>query len=177
MGKKVLILSRIVDNLSIKLHKMGGFCLVIIAVLIGAEIIGRNLFGYSFSIVWEGGAYFLGASWFLSAAYTLRTGGHIRITLFSQILGEKRSWLLDLFASAMGVVICSIFFTALLQMTISSLSLHKTSFTPMQTPLFIPQAIFTLGMFMMLLQMIMRLILLLFKETPDISFEKSEELN
>lgn len=177
MKNKVLILSRIIDKVSLRLHAAGAFCLVVIAMLIGAEIVSRNIFGYSFSIVWEGGAYLLGASWFLSAAYTLRTDGHIRIQLFNQILGEKRSWFLDVLASIMGIAICFIFFLALLQMSISSFTMHKTSFTPMQTPLFIPQAVFTLGMFCMFLQMIMRFLLLLFKEAPDIKLEKSEELN
>lgn len=179
MKSKINVISEIVDKVSFILHGAGAFCLVLITIMIGAEIASRNFFDYSFSIVWEGGSYLLGASWFLSAAYTLRTDGHIRIQLFNRFLGSKGNRIVDIAASIIGIAICAVFFSALLQLTINSFTAHKTSFTPMQTPLFIPQAVFALGMLGMLVQMIMRLFLLLCHMAPDLKQENpvTEELH
>ena len=60
-----------------------------IAILIVAEIVSRAFLGISLSFAWEFSAYFFAASVFLGAAYTMHTGGHVRVALFRGMLSER----------------------------------------------------------------------------------------
>ncbi|MEC7515579.1 MAG: TRAP transporter small permease subunit, partial [Pseudomonadota bacterium] len=54
-----------------------------IAALILAEIFSRAVLNLSLSFAWEYAAYFMGAAVFLAAVFTLRSGGHVRVSLLS----------------------------------------------------------------------------------------------
>lgn len=171
MKEKVLAVAFQLDRITKGLHVVAAVCMIGMGLLTLSEITARSLFDRSLPFVWEAGSYLLGASWFLAAPYTLRTDGHVRVSLVNQQLGEKGSYILDILASMAGVVITIVLFASLLQLTVDSIKFERISFTPMQTPLFIPQAVLTLGMLFMALQMIMRLILLLTGNKPDIPHE------
>lgn len=177
MKRIILSLSKVLDKITLWLHELGGVCLVLVGILIMVELISRGLLNYSISITWEIGSYLLAASWFLSMGFTLRTDGHIRVVLFNQFLGEKGSWVLEVIATFFGVIITFLMLFALFNyLSIDSFVRGKTSYTPMRTPLFIPQMIMTLGMLVFFLQMLMRFLRLLIKEAPDIILPKSQEL-
>jgi len=46
--------------------------------------------------------YFLATATFMAMAYTLRSGGHIRVNLLVQNLPEKPRWLSEIFALSLG---------------------------------------------------------------------------
>ena len=163
------------DRVTRALHALAAACMIGMCLLTLSEITARSLFDRSLSFVWETGSYLLGASWFLAAPYTLRTDGHVRVSLINQQLGERGSRILDFLATAAGIVITVVLFVSLSQLTFDSIKYGRTSFTPMQTPLFIPQAVLAVGMFFMTLQMIMRLFLLMTGLQPDIPLEASAD--
>jgi len=178
MRQIIIYISNIIDKISYWLHQIGGLCLLMIAILIMAEVFSRSLLNHSISITWEIGSYLLAASWFLAMGYTLRTDGHIRISLFNQILGEKGSWILDIIATFFGIVITFLIFYALFNyLSVDSFIRGKTSYTPMQTPLYIPQTVMAIGMLVFFLQMVMRFFRLLIKENPDITLQQSQEID
>lgn len=172
MKEKVIALAKILDNITFKLNGLSGICICIITIFILAEIIARKFFNYGFLFVLEVSSYLLATSWFLSAAYTLRTDGHIRINVLTSVLKTDRATrFVDIFATVLGIVISLIFFRAVLILTSDSYFFNKTSFSPLRAPLYIPQTFIAIGMFFMLIQMIVRLMLLLINEKPDINLK------
>ncbi|MEX1058603.1 MAG: TRAP transporter small permease subunit, partial [Natronospirillum sp.] len=71
---------RFLDALYLSSGAVAGFFVVAIAVLIMAQIVGR-WFGVLVPSTEDFSGYFLAASSFLALAYTLRTGGHIRVNI------------------------------------------------------------------------------------------------
>jgi len=170
--EKVIALAKILDNITFKLNGLSGICIVIITIFILLEIIARKFFNYGFLFVLEVSSYLLATSWFLSAAYTLRTDGHIRINVLTSVLKTDRAVrFVDIFATVLGIVISLIFFRAVLILASDSYFFNKTSFSPLRAPLYIPQTFIAIGMFFMLIQMIVRLMLLLINEKPDINLK------
>ncbi|MCC8193681.1 MAG: TRAP transporter small permease, partial [Deltaproteobacteria bacterium] len=129
---------------------------------------------YSIKLVWETGSYLLAASWFLAAGFTLRTSGHVRISILTAKLPPALARPMDILATAGGLVICTVVWLAIMQLFIDSVTFNKTSFTPMQTPLWIPQSFVVIGATLLLLTMVARLGLLLLKEEPDLPFASDE---
>ena len=172
MKEKVIALAKILDNITFKLNGLSGICIVIITIFILLEIIARKFFNYGFLFVLEVSSYLLATSWFLSAAYTLRTDGHIRINILTSVLKTDRAVrFVDIFATVLGIVMSLIFFRAVLILASDSYFFNKTSFSPLRAPLYIPQTFIAIGMFFMLIQMIVRLMLLLINEKPDINLK------
>jgi TRAP-type C4-dicarboxylate transport system permease small subunit len=102
----------------------------------------------------------------------LRTDGHIRINVLTSVLKTDRAArFVDIFATVLGIVISLIFFRAVLILASDSYFFNKTSFSPLRAPLYIPQTFIAIGMFFMLIQMIVRLMLLLINEKPDINLK------
>ena len=172
MKEKVIALAKILDNITFKLNGLSGICISVITIFILAEIIARKFFNYGFLFVLEVSSYLLATSWFLSAAYTLRTDGHIRINVLTSVLKTDRAVrFVDIFATVLGIVMSLIFFRAVLILASDSYFFNKTSFSPLRAPLYIPQTFIAIGMFFMLIQMIVRLLLLLINEKPDINLK------
>ena len=175
MKEKVIALSKILDNITFKLNGLSCICIVIIAVFVLAEIIARKFFNYGFLFVLEVSTYLLAVSWFLSAGYTLRTNGHIRVNVLGSIIkSERAAKFIDILATIIGIIITFLFFRAVLMLVSDSYFLQKTSFSALRAPLYIPQTFITIGMLFMLLQMIMRLLLLFFDENPDIDLKRKK---
>ena len=76
-----------------------------IAALILTEVLCRTVLNISLSFAWEYSAYFLAVSIFLAAAFTLRTGGHVRVMLLSQNVPPRTAHWLDFVATVAGIVI------------------------------------------------------------------------
>ena len=172
LKEKVIVVSKILDNITFKLNGLSCIFIAVITIFILAEIIARRFFNYGFLFVLEVSTYLLAASWFLSAAYALRTDGHIRVNVLTSIIkSEHAARLLDIFATILGIIISLIFFRAVFWLFSESYLLGKTSFSALRAPLYVPQLFVAIGMLFMLLQMIMRLLLLLFNEKPDIDLK------
>ena len=62
-----------------------------VLVMILSEIAARSLFNISISFAWEYSAYAMGVAMFGGAAFTLRTGGHIRVSLLGSRLPPAAS--------------------------------------------------------------------------------------
>lgn len=175
MKEKVIAWSKTLDNITYKLNGLSCIFITIITISVLAEIVARTFFNYGFLFVLEVNTYLLAMSWFLSAAYTLRTGGHIRVNVLTGIIKSDRAVrFLDIFATIIGIIIALVFFRAVLWLVSESYFLGKTSFSALRAPLYIPQIFITVGMGFMLLQMIMRLLLLFFNEKPDIDLKSKK---
>jgi len=138
-----------------------------IAVLIVAEIVSRSFLGISLSFAWEFSAYFFATSVFCGAAYTMHTGGHVRVALFRGFLDERKNHIMDLAATAVGAVVAFFLSYSLILFAWRSFVRGSVSPTVEETPLVIPQAAIAFGATLFALQVLARLIRLVRNEPPE----------
>jgi len=158
---------RIVDRFSRWLAYFSGAVIFLIVLLQLSEIISRNLFGVSLSIVWEVTAYMHIAAIFLAAAFTLRSGGHIRVTLF-QSLNPR---LFEVAGTLVGLLISAFLSFALVSLARQYGISGRTSGTTNNIPLVYPAALVAFGSVMLTLQLILRLYQSLAGRSVEIAHE------
>ena len=86
-----------------------------IMALIIAEVFARSILGISLSFAWEFAAYFMGTAIFLGAAFTMHTGGHVRVALFRGLLNARGNHVMDLVATIIGTAAVSFLAWSLVQ--------------------------------------------------------------
>lgn len=158
---------RALDRLSTLLAALAAVSLVAMTLLMLAEVVARNLLHQSLTYSWEFSGYLMGLVFFFGAAYTLRTNGHVRVTMLAEALPPRFARLLDIFATLVGLLVTGFIFYALADLTLTSFQRGVKSFTPTQTPLIIPQGLLALGALLLFLQMVARLIRLWRGQAPD----------
>lgn len=83
---------------------LAGLFIIAIVVLIMAQIVGR-WFGILVPSTEDFSGWFLGASSFLALAYTLRTGGHIRVNILIRHFGPRLRHLQEVSVLAIGLAL------------------------------------------------------------------------
>ena len=123
-----------------------GWWLLLVAGLTCVEIVGRKLFGTSLQGVDEIGGYTLAAPASLSFAQALLSRAHTRIDFLIARLGTcARAWLNAL---AMLSLTCLALFATWrgADVLMESIEFGSRSTTPLQTPLWIPQSLWLMGL-------------------------------
>jgi len=161
---------RFVDRCGEWCARLAALSLLMMAVLMLAEVFARNLLAQSLTFSWEYAGYLMGAAFFFGAAYTLRTGGHVRVSLLAEHVPAPVARLLDVAVTLVGVAVSGFLVYALGDLTLTSYQRSIVSFTPVQTPLIYPQGVLAVGALFLLLQMIARLARLLRGQPPDEEF-------
>jgi len=140
------------------LCKAGAFlsalCMAGIVLLIIVEIFLRIAFGFSTLVSSEFSGYLLVGVVVLSLGYTLQHRAHIRITLFWDNLSRKWQTRLDIAVACTSMLItCFALYHSFL-LVIDTYSLGITADTIVETPLWMPQAVIPVGLFLFLLQLV-----------------------
>lgn len=143
-------LGRIVD---------AGLALSAIAVLammllITVEVLGRNLLRVSTLVADEMSGYLLVIVTFLGLAYTLRTGGFIRVDTYRARLRGRARRALDLVIYALAAGYVAVLDWYFWGFTIASYRFGSTSIYFTQTPLWIPHACMALGGTLLLVEIL-----------------------
>ncbi|MCF2903914.1 TRAP transporter small permease [Octadecabacter sp. CECT 8868] len=141
-----------IDRLSFVMALASGVALLVIAVLIAAEIILRKFFGISMHFLWEIASFIQLTAVFLGAGWTLRTGGHIRVTIISSKAPRLFEWLATLF----GLAISAYLTKALVLMAWGYFETGRTTGTVTDTPLVYPAVLVAFGAAMLTLQLALR---------------------
>ena len=147
-------------------------CLLLIAVLVGAQVAGRiydgllKLFGfapYGFLVasLAEIAGYLLAAASFLALAATLKRGAHIRVTIVLGFVSPRIRHFLEIWILAVATVSVVFVCWSLLKFVHESYVFKEVSYGIIPMPLWIPQAIVALGALVLLLALIDELILVL----------------
>jgi len=138
-----------------------------IAVLVLSEIVCRNVFNISLTFAWDYSAYMMAGGIFCGAAYTLRTGGHVRVSLLTHNVPPKVARGIDFLATLFATAISLYAARALILFAWSSYTTGRTSSTINATPLVYPQGVIAFGATLLALQFIVRLIRLVIGEPPE----------
>lgn len=149
----------------------GGF-LVVIAILVVAQIIGR-LVGIQIPGANEFAGYSLAATSFLGLAYSFHQGAHIRVTLITdQLPLIIRRWVLVASLSLASAMTAYLSYNTLL-MVYMSWDFREMSSGIISYPLWIPQLSMAVGMVLFTIALIEDLIRTVLGLTPN--FEKNKK--
>lgn len=153
------LLVRAADTLALGLAWMACAATFGIVALLTMEMIARAVFDHSFAFAWEYAAYGLGILIFGGLGWTLRTGGHIRVTVLENMLAARAYWLVEWFATLLGAVLASLLAAAMVWQCQSSFMDQSRSFLATETLLYIPQVFMSAGAVGFALQTWLRLYL------------------
>lgn len=156
-----------IDEVSRWVAGIGALLVFGIAALIISEVTARAVFSASLSFAWEYAAYFYAAAVFLGAAYTMRTGGHVRVALLRSLLPERGRHCMEILATAIGTAFSLYLAYALIKFALRSFTRGSTSPTIDATPLVIPQGVLAFGATLLALQMIARLVRLIIGQAAE----------
>jgi len=156
---KILVkLARIVDVVS----GFAGFLAAVLTVgvfgIILTEVIARSFFNFSTLIADEYSSYFFVGLAYLGWSYILRREKHIRVRILLSRLSPSRQKVLNIVCSAIACAFLSYFSLYSLRFAMESYSTGTTAPTPAETPLFIPQSVLFVGVFLLLLQFVAHII-------------------
>ena len=149
---------------------LGAFAAVLtvsIAVVIIIEIGARSILNYSFSFAWEYSAYAMGIAMFCGMAFTLRTAGHIRVSLLASALPKRPAYAVDILCTLAGIIFSGFISLALCELAWASFLSGSTSPSVTATPLIIPQGLIAIGAVPLTLQFMGRLIRLVTGDDPE----------
>lgn len=164
MGSRLL---PFIDGLSRVAGAFGALLFVGIAVLILAEIFMRVALNVSLTFAWEYSTYFTAVGIFCGAAYTLRTGGHVRVTLLSTKVSPRTAHAIDVLCTLFAIWMVGTLAYAMTEFALRALAAGSRSPTVVAVPLVIPSSGVALGAILLLLQLLARLTRLLIGEAPE----------
>ncbi len=128
------------------LARAAGLVLVAAVAMIVTEVLVRRLFATSLLPSFELSGYVLALCMSWSLAFALFEKAHIRIDVIYMRAGHRIRTVLDILALAMLAVFCIYLARAGIDVASSSLSRGSLANTPLQTPLWIPQALWAAGL-------------------------------
>ena len=128
--------------------------MALIVVLIVTEIILRAVFNASTLVAAEFSGYFLVVVVILGLGYTLQHNAHIRITLVWDRLPARWRKIFDGIVGSTSVIITIYALIYSILMVVDTYSLGMREDSLVETPLWIPQAVIPVGLFMLLLQLL-----------------------
>ena len=154
-GNQIL---READLVSVVMSYVGGTFFLVTAIYITLDIMGRFLFHVSTGVAEELGCYGLlvGGSWAL--AYTLRTGGHVRIDILLPYFSQKTRDILQYLAIVLTALFASIVAWSVWHLALECFIMDTKVNSLLQTPLFIPQVFLAFGLTMLAFEAILILI-------------------
>lgn len=125
---------------------VGGFALMLAAIMVTLDVIARKLFGITISGSDEISGYVFAAATTWAYAYTLLTRSNIRIDALYNMLGLRTRALLDLLALIFLLYYVYLLSTGGWSMFMENVEYNSTAQTTLATPLWIPQIFWVSGL-------------------------------
>lgn len=138
-------LVRAINRLSDWMANLSALALGLMSILVLVEITLWNTLEMTTLIADEYSAYGLAAIVFLGGGYTLKEGGHIKITLVLTLLPARAGTVLELIARTVSTALMGYLLYYLYLMVEATYRYGSTSGTLTATPLWVPQGIMLIG--------------------------------
>lgn len=137
--------SRTVDRISQFTGQVAGWMVIIMVLLTLIEVVSRYVFNSPLLVADEFGGYLLVAVSYIGLAYTINTGGHVRLTSLIDRLPRRVSKRLRLLTLLMLLAFIVILIQASIKYVSFSFDIGQHSSSWLQVPLQIPQLALPLG--------------------------------
>ncbi len=126
---------------------LGGYGFLILSLLIAFEVVARKLFNFSLQGVDEIGGYIMAAAVALGLSYALAQRAHTRIDMFVEQLPGRLPAAMHVLAQV-SLAGFALFMAWRAAVTLNdSIGYQSVASTPLQTPLWIPQLAWNVGLF------------------------------
>jgi len=111
--------------------------------------------------------FFLAASSFLALAYTLRAGGHIRVSLLLHHITGAKSRAFEVWCCVIGTALAGYFAVYTIDLVYESFEYNDLSSGILPVPLWIPQAGMALGLVVLMIALLDELVAVLRGRAPS----------
>ncbi len=101
-------MDRFIAKLESFLAEVCGWVVVLMMLTVSYDVIARYCFGAPTKWSLELNEYFLLFVVYLSGAWALRIGGHVKVDIFYIRLSKRKQLLLDIFTSFLGLILAAI---------------------------------------------------------------------
>ncbi len=145
---------RVVDRVATGMAYLGGALFLLASFYITADVIGRKFFHISSAVTDEFGGYALALGGMWALAYTLKTGGHVRIDILLPYLPQRLQCFLDYVALVVMGIFVSVVTVTVWRLAIESFNTDARAMSFLRTPLFVPQALVAFGLTVLSLEAI-----------------------
>jgi TRAP-type C4-dicarboxylate transport system permease small subunit len=137
---------RLVERVSQLAATLGGLAIIGVAFVVCAEVLLRNVFNVGLSAATELSSYVLAVTSAWAFSYALIRRVHVRVDALIRLLPRRVIAWLDLLALlALGWLASMMLWYGSSVFWFSFVK-HSTAMTPMQTPMWIPQGLWLLGL-------------------------------
>lgn len=135
-----------------------GAVFVLLAIYMTVDVTGRKFFGVSSAITDEVGGYALAFGGMWALAWTLRSGGHVRIDVLLPYLPARMQSALGYAALAVMAVFAGGVAAYSWQLAVDSWLTDTRATSFVRTPLFVPQALMAIGISVLTLEALVLLV-------------------
>jgi len=154
-----------IEKAHILVGSLGGVATMIMIFSILPDVFARNFLGISIAGVSEFNVALLVTLVFVGLAGAQVQGSHFRVSLIDSILGESRAFRVTrIFTAAISIAIFSLTLKATSVQAISSAKRGEYTFGDVQFPIWPFKIIVSVGIFMLLVQLVVDLMRLVLKE-------------
>ena len=141
-------ISRVVEPVARVAAILCGYIVLALSIAIAVEIVGRKLFSHSFPGIDDIGGYVLAVVAVIGASYTMAKRGHTRVDIF--LVRMPAAWQRALNTLAMVTMALFASFAAWRGTTVllESVEFQSVASNPLQTPLWQPQTLWLIGLWL-----------------------------
>lgn len=148
-------------------------CCAALAAMLIVEVGVTSKVGWSQPWAVEYASYLCAVTLFGGAGYALRHSSHIRVAVALEYFPQPLVRVLDFVCTAGAIAITGILAYGFYDLAARSFERGSKSYFTMQTPLWIPQGMLAIGVFLLLAALIARAIRILIGEAPDLIEERA----
>jgi TRAP-type C4-dicarboxylate transport system permease small subunit len=160
------------DGVSRYFAIVAGWILLGLVLLVTLDVLTRKLFSMSVQGTDELGGYVMAILCAFGFSYALARNAHVRLHLILPKLPNKWRAYANLAAYAILAVYAYMLFWRSLDIVINSIRLKSQSITPLETPMWIPQSLWMLGLAFFSLHVTLYLLRIIFfigkKQIPEL---------
>jgi TRAP-type C4-dicarboxylate transport system permease small subunit len=149
---------KVINRINQYASSIAGILAGIICAIVCYGVVIRYVFNRPVGWTEETSSYLMVWAAFLGAAYTLQIEGHIGVDILCKKFSLRTQAWFHIAKYIVGVLFCVILTWKGLESSALSWKLGRTSISELQIPLYIPQMAIPVGAFLLLLQMVEKLI-------------------
>lgn len=155
-------------------EQAGGLLLLLAVLLVFAQIVGRSVFGFGLSGLYEIATYFAVCSVFLTASLAIKNNVHIRIDILANMVSPRTAFWLEMVVLLVMASVSAVLTWSGVLLVQESLMLGERTIGAVELPVWAMQLILPMAGGLMLLRTLQRFSTLVRKGPNGFRLESSE---
>ncbi len=145
---------RLIDNISERLGQLSAILFFVIGLMISYEVVARYVFFAPTTWAEEGARLLQLWATYLAMGYVLKSGGLVRITVLTDMLGATGRRILEIVALLWMLFFCVYAFWLGVEVVIESVEIGRATATMNQVPKFWTESAIPAGFFILIIQVL-----------------------